>query len=49
MNNVVFFDKPYSVDKQAVGASFDDFGKTVFLHREEAEAALAKMDGDGNA
>lgn len=26
----------------------DDFGKTVFLTREEAEAALAKMDGDGN-
>lgn len=26
-----------------------DFGKTVFLTREEAEAALAKMDGDENA
>ena len=26
-----------------------EFGKTVFLTREEAEAALAKMDGDGNA
>ena len=25
---------------------FDDFGKTTFLSREEAEAALAKMDGD---
>ena len=24
---------------------FDDFGKTIFLSREEAEAALAKMDG----
>ena len=24
------------------------FGKTVFLTREEAEAALAKMDGDNN-
>lgn len=29
----------------SVGASFDDFGKTVFLTEEEAEAALAKMDG----
>jgi hypothetical protein len=28
-----------------IGASFDDFGKTVFLTREEAEAALAKMKG----
>lgn len=28
-----------------VGASFDDFGKTVFVTREEAEMALAKMDG----
>lgn len=27
----------------SVGASFDDFGKTVFLTRDEAEAALAKM------
>ena len=25
-----------------IGASFDDFGKTVFLTREEAEAALAE-------
>ena len=25
---------------------FDDFGKTVFLTKEEAEAALAKMDGE---
>ena len=31
-----------------VGASFDDFGKTLFLTEEEAKAALAKMDGDGN-
>ena len=29
----------------SVGASFDDFGKTVFLTREEAEAALAGMKG----
>lgn len=29
----------------SVGASFDDFGKTVFLTKEEAEAGLAKMDG----
>ena len=29
--------------------SFKSFGKTVFLTREEAESALAKMDGDGNA
>lgn len=29
----------------SVGASFDDFGKTVFLTEEEAETALAKMDG----
>lgn len=28
--------------------SFKSFGKTVFLTREEAESALAKMDGDGN-
>lgn len=28
----------------SVGASLDDFGKTVFLTREEAETALAKMD-----
>ena len=27
----------------------DALGKTVFLTREEAEAALSKMDGDGNA
>jgi hypothetical protein len=26
----------------------DALGKTVFLTHEEAEAALAKMDGDGN-
>ena len=26
----------------------DEFGKLVFLTEEEAEAALAKMDGDGN-
>ena len=26
----------------------DDFGGVVFLTREEAEKALAKMDGDGN-
>ena len=26
----------------------DDFGRVVFLTREEAETALAKMDGDGN-
>ena len=26
----------------------DDFGKLVFLSEKEAEAALAKMDGDGN-
>ena len=32
----------------SVGASFDDFGRTVFLTEEEAKAALAKMDGDGN-
>ena len=25
-----------------------DVGKTVFFNREDAEAALAKMDGDGN-
>ena len=29
--------------------SFKSFGKTVFLTREEATAALAKMDGDWNA
>ena len=29
--------------------NFQDLCKTVFLTREEAEAALAKMDGDGNA
>lgn len=27
----------------SVGASFDDFGKTMFLTEEEANAALAKM------
>ena len=27
----------------------DAFGKTVFMTREEAEAEIAKMDGDGNA
>lgn len=27
----------------------EDFGKLVFSSEEEAEAALAKMDGDGNA
>ena len=26
----------------------DDFGRVVFLTREEAEMAIAKMDGDGN-
>lgn len=26
----------------------DDFGRVVFLTREEAETAIAKMDGDGN-
>lgn len=31
------------IPNYSVGASFDDFGKTVFLTREEAEAALAKM------
>lgn len=35
---------PYST----VGASFNDFGKTVFLTKEEAEAALAEMDGGAN-
>ena len=29
----------------SVGASFDDFGKTVFLTEAEAKAALAKMEG----
>ena len=29
--------------------NFCDLDKTVFLTKEEAEAALAKMDGDGNA
>ena len=33
---------PYS----SVGASFDDFGKTVFLTEEAAKEALAKMDGE---
>lgn len=28
-----------------IGGSFDDFGKTIFLTLEEAEAALAKMGG----
>lgn len=27
----------------------EDFGKLVFLSEKEAESALAKMDGDGNA
>lgn len=32
----------------SVGASLDDFGKTVFLTREEAEAALAElMEAEG--
>ena len=30
----------------SVGASFNDFGKTLFLTKEEAKAALAKMDGE---
>lgn len=34
--NLVWMFRPY------------DLGKTVFLTREEAESALAKMDGDGN-
>ena len=29
----------------SVGASFDDFGKILFLTEEEAKEALAKMDG----
>ena len=33
------------VPNYSVGASFNDFGKTVFLSKEEAEAALAKLDG----
>ena len=33
------------VPNYSVGASFNDFGKTVFLSKEEAEAALAKMNG----
>ena len=30
----------------SVSASFSDWGKAVFLTREEAEAAIAKMDGE---
>ena len=33
---------------ESTKVSFKSFGKTVFLTREEAESALAKMDGDGN-
>lgn len=33
------------VPNYSVGGSFDDFGKTVFLSKEEAEVALAKMQG----
>lgn len=37
----------HHIESRAV--NFCDLDKTVFLTREEAEAALAKMDGDGNA
>ena len=36
----------HRVESRAV--NFCDLDKVVFLTREEAEAALAKMDGDGN-
>ena len=45
----------FDITKDGVFAHFKDgyvnvtdFGKTVFLTKEEAKAALAKMDGDGN-
>lgn len=36
----------HHVESRAV--NFHDLDKTVFMTREEAEAAIAKMDGDGN-
>ena len=44
-----FYSDDYAYfDKYNCGVfSFDDFGKTVFLTREEAEKALARMKGEG--
>ena len=39
----------YPTNEQQLFDNRAKFGKTVFLTREEAEAALAKTDGDGNA
>ena len=36
----------HRIESRAV--NFYDLDKTVFMTREEAEAAIAKMDGDGN-
>ena len=41
--------KGLSIEMHRFGTvSVKEIGKTVFLSREEAETALAKMDGDGN-
>lgn len=41
--------KGLSIEMYCFGTvSVKEIGKTVFLSREEAEKALAKMDGDGN-
>ena len=41
--------KGLSIEMYCFGTvSVKEIGKTVFLSREEAESALAKMDGDGN-
>lgn len=47
----VEYDRGYELTEVWDNSEFQaaDIGKTVFLTREEAEAALAKMDGDGNA
>ena len=46
----VEFDRSYEITEIWDGGRFhvNEFGKKVFLTFEEAEAALAKMDGDGN-
>lgn len=47
--NLIFYDDVQSDMPMPSGFFFDDFGKTVFLTKEEAEKALAERSGNGTS